>query len=478
MLRISELAPLIEGARWHPQTPASSSDCVFTSVGTDSRSIAKGGLFFALSGPNFDGHEFVSAACERGAVAAVVTRAIEGARCPLLVVPDTLSALQQLATQWRSRWKGTLIAVTGSNGKTTVKQMVAHILKAQAGPDASWATPGNLNNHIGVPLSVLGLRPEHRLAVIELGMNHPGEISVLARIAQPHVALVNNAQREHQEFMADVAAVARENGEVFRSLAADGVAVFPRDSIHEPIWRGLAAPRRMIRFGFFSDPCDAQFSGEQVLAESAELSSQSGRLRIVFPDQSATEVSLQGIGRHVVLNALAASAVSHAAGCSVQSIRQGLSEFTPFKGRGVVCPLSGGGTLIDDSYNANPDSVRAAIDALTLMPRPQALVLGDMGEVGEHEEAFHEEVLRHARDGQIASIWLHGSAMHSAQSKTGIGRHFAEIEALIRELRDWIGQQQKRKTPPSIWIKGSRFMKMERVVGGLTAPSPKGALCS
>lgn len=493
MLSISALSEAISGARLRLPHP-SAGEKQFISVSTDSRTISQGGLFVALSGPNFDGHDFIATAFARGAAAVICEResAVDSTQ-PAVIVADALLALQQLAAYWRTQWHGRLIAVTGSNGKTTVKQMIACILAAENGEQNYWATPGNLNNHIGLPLSVLGLRAEHRMAVLELGMNHPGEIALLSAIAKPTVALVNNAQREHQEFMKSVMAVALENGEVFKNLTPEGVAVYPRDEHHESVWASLAKGHQQIRFDFLDDgkAQDALGAGTdriaKLIAKEMSLtevlavhraSQAEGVLCISLPNGQSVDVNLRALGRHAYLNAAAAAACAYAAGCSSQSIASGLNAFTAVKGRGASQLLAGGGLLVDDSYNANPDSVRAAIDALTRLPRPHALVLGDMGEVGDQGQAFHEEVLRHAQSCDLRSIWLLGDAMGRAQKATGIGRHFEEIGSLIADIRQWLTARQAERTAASIWVKGSRFMKMERVVQALTNNHLEAQPCS
>jgi UDP-N-acetylmuramoyl-tripeptide--D-alanyl-D-alanine ligase len=443
----------------------------FDSVSTDTRTLGKGALFVALEGPNFDGSKFLRAAKEKGAVAAVVRRgtvALQEAPIPCVEVPDALLALQQWANHWRAQWAGKMIAVTGSNGKTTVKQMIAAVIAQAVGKGHAWATPGNLNNHIGVPLSVLGLKPDHRLAVLELGMNHPNEISGLAAIAAPHIALVNNAQREHQEFMKSVAAVAQENGQVFAALPPNGIAVFPKDPEHEAIWAALAGARRCIRFGFENAPARPGFQGEEVTGRWANETET--MLEISMPLNKSITIRLQGAGEHFALNAMAAAACAWAADISIAAIEKALNAFEPVSGRGRKLPLCGGGILVDDTYNANPDSVRAAIDALMTLPQPQALVLGDMGEVGDQGELFHCEVLRYADSKNIRKIWLHGAAMATAHSQTGVGKHFEQLERLVADLSQWLDIQHAHGQLPSVWAKGSRFMKMERVVEALKAP--------
>lgn len=452
----------------------------FQSVSTDSRSIGPGGLFFALVGPHYDGHNFLADVQQKGAVAAVVSRSDLLQPVPglaMVQVPDTLLALQQWAATCRDQWQGLVVAVTGSNGKTTVKQMIAAIGAHAFGLAHSWATPGNLNNHIGVPLSVLGLLPSHRFAVLELGMNHPGEIAGLAAIAKPTVALVNNAQREHQEFMKSVEAVAKENGQVFESLPADGVAIFPRDPLHESIWRSQAGSRRMIRFGLQDSAAAPQFHGDEVLGHWQATASGQRVLMVSLPNQQTISITPRGAGQHFAINLLAATACAFAAGIATDAIAAALSEFAPVKGRGLQLSLAGGGIVIDDTYNANPDSVRAAIDALISMPQPQMLVLGDMGEVGDQGDAFHDEVLHYAAKQNLQSLWLHGGAMAQASTRTKIGLYQESLPQLIAMLQTAIRQAQNEQRHPSVWVKGSRFMRMERVVEALIHPTGEPAPC-
>lgn len=487
MPKLTDLLTALPDARLHLPVGGHASEAAvralaFDSVSTDSRTLEPGALFVGLSGPRFDGAAFVASARSRGAVAALLSAGNEASitvDVPLIVVPDALTALQQWARHWRAAWPGCCIAVTGSNGKTTVKQMIHAIARRAVGDQACWATPGNLNNHIGVPLSVLGLQPRHRMAVFELGMNHPDEIALLAGIAQPRIALVNNAQREHQEFMKSVEAVAQENGQVLCALPDDGVAVFPRDPAHEAIWISQAQGqrRRLIRFGFASAAAAPGFSGKEVLGRWESSDSGDARLAIRFPDQREIHIKPLGLGEHFALNMIAAAACGFAAGCGPDQIAEALSAFEPVRGRGRPLALHAGGILVDDTYNANPDSVRAAIDALVRMQAPRALVLGDMGEVGDEGPRFHREVLHYAEDQKLDAIWLHGEALALAHAETGIGQHRAELVALIADLRGWVAAQQARHRDPSVWIKGSRFMQMERVVQALAVEQEGRALC-
>ncbi len=425
----------------------------FARVHTDTRTLQGGDLFVALKGERFDAHDFLDAARVSGAVAALASHGIADAGLAGLQVADPLAALQQLATAWRRRFSLPLVAVTGSNGKTTVTQMVASILRAAHG-DAGLATAGNLNNHIGVPLTVLRLNASHRAAVVELGMNHPGEIAELAAIALPTVALVNNAQREHQEFMHGVEAVARENGAAIAALPADGTAVFPADDMYTPLWRELAGTRRVLNFAL-AGPAD-------VLAR-AHWRLDHWQVAMKTP-AGPIDFALHIAGLHNVKNAAAAAAAALAAGVAPAEIAQGLASFTPVKGRSQVKPLMVHGqprTLIDDSYNANPDSVRAAIDVLAELPSPRWLVMGDMGEVGDQGPAFHAEVGAHARVRGIETVWCVGELMRHAAAAAN-ARHFGTVAELLAALDE---------TPPysTVLVKGSRFMKMEQVVAALQA---------
>lgn len=431
----------------------------FTRVHSDTRSLRPGDLFVALKGERFDAHDFLAQAAGQGAVAALAQRGLSTSQ-PGLLVDDSLKALGQLAAGWRSQFGLPLIAVTGSNGKTTVTQMIASVLRAWKG-DAAFATEGNFNNDIGVPLTLLRLRAHHEAAVVELGMNHPGEIAYLAGLAAPTVALVNNAQREHLEFMDTVDAVARENGSVIASLPASGVAIFPADEPYTAVWRALAGSRRVFTFaeqGSADVTASSRWLGGawQVQADTPE-----GRL----------DFSLQVTGRHNVKNALAAAACALAAGVPLAAISAGLSAFLPVKGRSRALQVTMADrviTLIDDSYNANPDSVRAAIDVLAELPGPRLLVLGDMGEVGEQGPAFHAEAGLHARERGIEQVFTLGTQSAAASGAVAGGRHFGDNMAALQAAVALALPEMA-----SVLVKGSRFMKMERVLETITARTQK-----
>ncbi len=390
-------------------------------------------------------------------MAAIAQRGLAEAGLAGLQVADTQAALEALACAWRSHHHLPLIAVTGSNGKTTVTQMIAAILRAWHG-EGGFATEGNLNNHIGVPLTLLRLSQDdarwHRAGVVELGMNHVGEIAHLARIAQPTIALVNNAQREHQEFMASVEAVARENGAAIEALGAAGTAVFPADDAFTPLWRQMAGARPQLTFALQGDA--------DVTADAMWLDDH-WALTLHTP-AGAVPMALRMAGAHNAKNALAAATCALAAGASLDAIRRGLEAFEPVKGRSQMKVITRGGqrvALVDDSYNANPDSVRAAIDVLATMRAPRALLLGDMGEVGSRGPEFHVEVGVYARERGIDHFWCAGAlCAHAAQAFGRAARHFADAPAVAAAVGEL-------PNVASILVKGSRFMKMERVVQAL-----------
>ncbi|MDY3331119.1 MAG: bifunctional UDP-N-acetylmuramoyl-L-alanyl-D-glutamate--2,6-diaminopimelate ligase MurE/UDP-N-acetylmuramoyl-tripeptide--D-alanyl-D-alanine ligase MurF [Pelistega sp.] len=430
-------------------------------VNTDSRTIAPGEIFVALKGDAFDAHNFLAEVEQRGAVAAVVSQQTVGLKMAQILVDDTLKALSQAAKAWRSAFDLPVIAVTGSNGKTTCKEMIASILQAHVGVEHCLATTGNLNNHIGVPLSLLKLNPNYKAAVFELGMNHPGEIAALADMAQAQVALVNNAQREHQEFMKTVEAVAYENGESLKALPEQGVAVYPADESYTAIWDQLAGARPKILFG----------QGGQVYASEVQTNALGSSFILHYEAvpglskvaNSQVPITLAIPGAHNVRNALAAAACALAIKVPLATIAEGLSNFKAVNGRMQQYQLQNGVVLINDTYNANPDSVIAAIDVMTQLPQPATLVLGDMGEVGDDGPKMHAEVGLYAKQKGIHQLLAMGTLCQEAAKAFGEGaQHFNDIEALVATLK-------ANATTKTILVKGSRFMKMERVVQALLA---------
>ena len=451
LMTVGELARVLS-ARGVPAEVSGDGRVGFSSVSTDSRTLSAGALFVALSGERFDGHDYVARARENGAVGALVERRVE-VDVAQLIVTDSKRAFGLAAGTWRSRFSLPVIAVAGSNGKTTVTQMVAAILGAAYGEKNRLATRGNLNNDIGVPLMLWQLSKQHRAAVFEVAMNHSGEIAYLAQLVQPTVALVNNAQREHQEFMQSIEATAYENGETIAALSNDGVAVFPADDACAPIWRQLSGTRRVIDFAL-----DAS-----AVVTATFQTAQEGVVISMATPAGVIDVRLASGGLHNVRNTLAAAACSIAAGIGAEAIAAGLNAWRPTAGRGVKLRIKDC-DVIDDTYNANPDSVRAAIDVLAAAPAPRVLVLGDMGEVGVRGPEFHREVGLYARASGIESLFTTGPLMREAAQMFGASAaHFDDIGGLIDALR------QSLRAGATILIKGSRFMQMERVVQALSA---------
>jgi UDP-N-acetylmuramoyl-tripeptide--D-alanyl-D-alanine ligase len=463
-------AVYVPGAAHGAATQEPADAVAFEGVSTDSRNAPAGSLFVALRGENFDAHDFLQQVAGKGVTAVVAERLPEGWSLPALLVPDSLAALGRIANFWRRQFTLPVIGVTGSNGKTTVKEMIASILAAAHGEEGRLATRGNLNKEIGVPLTLFRLDASQRSAVVELGMNHPGEIGRLSAIAEPTIAMVNNAQREHQEFMHTVEAVARENGAVLAALPADGVAVFPQHDEFTPVWREMSATaagaRRTLTFGLGKDAnvsCTfrADDFGNQMFVTVRDDAAGVAAEPLQF------FVALQAAGEHNVLNALAAVACTYAAGIAAEHIKLGLDTFAPVSGRLQKKAAANGAVVIDDSYNANPDSVRAAIDVLAKAAAPRVLVLGDMGEVGAQGREFHEEIAAYAASRNIEHVIVTGEL---ARFMRGIGAgagnitHFEEFDALLSAV-------EAVATPDAtVLIKGSRFMKMERVVQHLIGP--------
>jgi UDP-N-acetylmuramoyl-tripeptide--D-alanyl-D-alanine ligase len=431
------------------------SDAVFTGVSTDTRTLERGDLFVALVGPRFDGHGFVNEAASRGATGALVSRALD-ARIAMLRVPDTRLGLGQLAAHWRRQFQIPVIAVTGSNGKTTVKNMIAAIL-SEAGP--CLATQGNLNNDIGVPLTLLRLKPGDRHAVIEMGMNHPGEIDYLTRLTGPSIALVNNAAAAHLAGLGSIEAVARAKGEIYAGLAADGIAVINADDDFANLWRELAAPHRVITFGL-DRPAD--------VSAEYELDASGSTIHLKTP-QGGISMRLSLLGRHNVLNALAASSASLAAGISLADIQAGLEKLKSVSGRLEVKRGRNGARVLDDTYNANPGSLAAGVEVLKAASGERVLVLGDMGELGEAARDIHRRVGLLAKSLGIEHLYAVGDLTPAAVEAFGKGaQHFASHAALIESLRDSLHGDM------TVLVKGSRLMKMERVVAGIVDSNANG----
>jgi len=425
-----------------------SSDVLFHGVSTDTRQLQQGSLYVALQGPNHDGHDYLDAARERGAAAAAVSR-ITSTSLPLLEVEDTRLALGRLAAYWRAQFTLPVVAVTGSNGKTTVRSMT-HAILSCAG--RTLATQGNLNNDIGLPLTLFRLAPEDRYAVLEMGANHPGEIDYLAAIARPDIAVVTNAGPAHLEGFGDVAGVARAKGEVFERLGAQGVAIINADDRYAPLWRELAAHCRIVDFGLESDAAvHARWQGDV-----------SGSRVLLSTPWGDSEFHLPLPGRHNVMNAMAASAAALAAGAGVDDVSRGLASLSPVAGRFTIHRLPQGITVIDDTYNANPGSLQAAIDVLATAGGETWLVLGDMGELGRGGADLHREAGSRARAAGVARLFTLGELSRAAaESFGGNAAAFDNLEELVAALREAVHGGLH------VLVKGSRRMRMERVVEAL-----------
>jgi UDP-N-acetylmuramoyl-tripeptide--D-alanyl-D-alanine ligase len=453
------------------------------SISTDSRKIKSTDFFIAICGEKFDGNQFLDEIFKKGAIAALASnRECIPQDRPVLLVKDTLIALQLIAKQWRMELNPIVSLVTGSNGKTTVKEMIASIFREAFGQDHYLATPGNLNNEIGLPLTLLGLRHIHQAAVIELGMNHPGETQFLANIVQPDIVLINNAQREHQEFMHTVEAVAIEHGDAIKAIQPQGTAVFPADSEYTNIWRQLAKHLQYIDFELVQEPRVSDAAAYGYWIKDGLLEIQLPKLQKDIQAQ-VIQVKLSTLGDHNAKNAIAAAAVAHAAKVNHIAICRGLENFRPVFGRmqSHELPSFGKlGRLIDDTYNANPDSVIAAIDVLAKLSGRRWLILGDMGEVGDKGNVFHEEVGIYAKRKGIHHLYATGDlairAVEGFQSwhdentlDKKLGLHFTEPKALLKYLKNELQTYQFDNSNPevAILVKGSRFTRMERIVNCL-----------
>lgn len=442
-MRLQEAARLLRGE-------ISGEDVDFTGIATDSRQLPAGALFVALVGPNFDGHDFIAAARERGARAALVSRAVADS-LPQLRVADTLMALGELGAAWRERFAGSLIALTGSNGKTTLKEMIAAILRVR-GP--TLATEGNLNNDIGVPLTLLRLRPEHAYAVIEMGANHHCEIAYLTGLARPDVAIINNAGPCHLEGFGNVAGVARGKGEIFQGLGSDGVAIINRDDPYADYWVSLNPGRRIVDFGLESP---AEVGGRMLDPATNQFRLQAGGAEV--------EIRLPLPGRHNVLNALAAAAAAMAVGATVDDIRRGLEGLHGVGGRMQRLRGRYGSAVIHDAYNANPASLAAALSSIGTEPGCKWLVLGDMLELGAAADDLHARSGREIKAAGFERLYGIGEHSRAAVAAFGQGgRHYEGVESLIEALADHLEHGDES---PTILVKGSRGMKLERVVATL-----------
>lgn len=430
-------------------------DVQVTGITTDSRVVQSGNLFVAISGPRFDGHDFVEQAATGGAAAVMVSASSQTDRLstPALIVDDVRLAYGRLAGWWRSLFSIPLVAITGSNGKTTVKEMLASILREHGGEDAVLATTGNLNNDIGLPAMLLEIEPHHRFAVIEMGMNHLGEIAYLTQLARPTIALINNAGTAHIGEVGSVEAIARAKGEIFSGLDPDGVAAINCDDASAEYWRSLVVDRRIVDFG---------------LAEKADVSaryelSDVGSLVTVRTPDAQFPVSLQVPGLHNVKNALAAATAAFVLGVPCDQIAAGLHLYSGIAGRLQRMALPGGDVILDDSYNANLESAQAALSVLGAESGQKILVMGDMGELGAAAGTVHADIGGFAKRAGVDRLFALGTLSVETVRNFGSGAtHYSDVDELISDLRSTLDGST------SVLVKGSRFMRMERVVKALT----------
>lgn len=431
--------------------PCEGPDAAVSRIVTDTRALRPGDLLVALRGERFDAHEFLAQAREKGAVGAVVDHPVADSLAQI-VVPDTRLALGLLARAHRLDWDGQLIAVTGNSGKTTVKEMLSSILSRRA---PTLATRGNLNNDIGAPLTLLELAAEHRYAAIELGANHLGEIAWTTALAKPQVAIITNVTGAHVGEFGGMGQIAQAKGEILAGLTGDGYAVLDRDEAYFPVWRALAGRARVVDYGIDDD---ASITARDLVCDSA------GRyaFTLCLPGEASVRVGLSLMGRHNVRNALAAAAATHALGFGAAEIATGLEACRSMAGRMQVVDGIRGSCVIDDTYNANPGAMRAALKALSSLPSPRWCFLGAMGELGEDSERLHAEVGRSARDLGLDFLGTYGESARAASEAFGDeGHHFDDWAALERFAQDQLPSRA------SVLVKGSRSAGMERLVAAL-----------
>ena len=444
MMRLSEAALATRGQ-------LIGADVEFCCVGTDSRAIKKGQLFVALQGENFDGHEYAAQSLEQGASAVLVSKASNVS--PAVVVEDTRLALGDLASHWRAKFDMPVVAITGSNGKTTVKEMLAAILKVATADDASvLATQGNLNNDIGLPMTMLNLGKQHRYAVLEMGMNHTGELSYLSNLAKPNVALVNNAGTAHIGELGSLEAIANAKGEIFEGLADGGTAIINADDVFANLWKNLASKHQQVTFGL---------KAKADVTAKYELHAASSDLELIAPN-GTVKFTLPAPGLHNVSNALAAASAALALNVSLENIATGLSNFAGVKGRLQTKQGFAGAKVIDDTYNANPMSMKAAIDVLKASAVQRIFVMGDMAELGADAASMHSEIGAYAKTAGIEKFYALGELTKNAVTAFGANAmHFGTVEALAESLKSIMNAET------TVLVKGSRSMRMERVVDAI-----------
>lgn len=439
MLMLSEIAKAVDGRM-------QGSDVLCESIGIDSRNISKNQLFIAIKGERFDGNTYAEEALKQGAVAVLISNE-NASLTPAIIVADTRLALGQLAKYWRLKFSLPLIAVTGSNGKTTVKEMIAAILVTAKG--SVLATKGNLNNDIGMPLTLLKIRAEHSAAVIEMGMNHEGEIRYLTNIAQPNIAVINNAGTAHIGELGSREAIARAKGEIFEGLTDGGIAIINADNHFAGYWKTLNLKRKVITFGL---------DNQSDISATYQMDGNSTLLNLKTPS-GTIEFKLSVLGVHNIQNALAASAACYAVKISNEDIARGLAVFGAVEGRLNWLPASNGAVVIDDTYNANPDSMKAAVDVLANQKGIKIFVMGDMAELGADASEMHSEIGSYAKQKGISQLLTFGDLSARASNAFGeSAQHYTHLATLVANLKHLLDANT------TVLVKGSRFMQMEQVV--------------
>lgn len=445
------LSQIAQFTRAKLNTELHGDDAAIARVVTDSRKLQPGDLFIALRGEHFDGHDFLQVAERQGAMGVVVEQLDSALKLPQLVVSNTLLALGQIAALNRAAFHGPLVAITGSSGKTTVKTMVASILREC---NSVLVTEGSLNNHIGVPLTLLNIHAEHQIAVIEMGASAAGEIAYLCELARPDIAVINNVMPAHMQGFGSLAGIARAKAEIYQGLVRDGVAVVNIDDAFAPDWLAQLRGRKTITVSLTDETADCFARSPRCMANSVSFS--------LVLHQQTVDICLNALGEHSIRNALTAAACAAVAGANLQQIQAGLAAFAPVSGRMSRHIGHGGALIIDDSYNANPGSVRAAIDALAAMQQDTVLVLGDMGELGEQAEQLHAEIGSYARERGLSKLFTVGTLSRHAHESFGVGaQHFSSQPDLIDALKTIANAHT------AILIKGSRSAKTDVIVRAL-----------
>ena len=440
MMHLSEIALATKGQ-------LVGADVEIKSVGTDSRAIQAQQLFVALKGENFDGHDYAAQSLAQGAAAVMVSSNVAS---PAVIVKDTRLALGDLAAYWRNKFAMPVVAITGSNGKTTVKEMLATILKTAAGADEKvLATQGNLNNDIGLPLTMLNLNQQHEFAVLEMGMNHRGEIRYLTHLAKPDVALVNNAGSAHIGELGSYEAIAEAKGEIFEGLTKDGVAIINADDVFADLWKKIASNHQQMTFGL---------NGNADVSARYQLNSMNSNIELITPIGNIN-LDMPVPGEHNVRNALAAATAALAINVPLNKIAEGLTHFAGVKGRLQSKQGIAGAKVIDDTYNANPLSMKVAIDVLAANQGQRIFVMGDMAELGDDAAKMHAEIGAYAKSASIEAFYALGKLTPEATKAFGpSAKHFESVDTLVDALK------KEMNSNVTVLVKGSRSARMERVV--------------